>query len=79
MDDTSGAQYTGWVKIALAYWRQPTTAGHLLLLNDADGRPIIDARCESNNASQVFRLKGMWYHGLTLATRQSGVLHLHIL
>ena len=70
--------YTGWVKIALIYWRNPTTAGQVVLLRDINGRPILDARAEADNGSQVFRVTPQWYQGLQLQTLDSGTVQLHI-
>lgn len=75
----AAAFYTGQVKVALIYWRNPAAGGDLMLLQDADGRPIIDARAEGANQSQVFRLEPMWYRGLLLKTLGSGTVHIHIL
>jgi hypothetical protein len=74
-----GIIYTGQVKIAVAYWRNPSAGGDLVVLNDADGRPIIDGRAEAANQSQVFRVEPMWYRGLNLVTLGSGTLQLHIM
>ena len=78
--DTAAAAniYTGWVKIALIYWRNPAASGDLVLLQDINGRPILDARAETANGSQVFRVTPQWYQGLQLQTLESGTVQLHI-
>ena len=79
--DTASADvvYTGWFKAALIYWRNPSAGGDLMLLNDSDSRPIIDARAEGANLSQVFRTQPMWYHGIIMKTLGSGTVQIHIL
>ncbi len=78
--DTAGGGviYSGWLKIALIYWKGPTTIGHTAVLNDINGRPILDAVAEVALQSQVFRVTPMWYQGLNLATLASGLIELHI-
>lgn len=41
------------VFIRFIYWYNPTTIGHLLSLVDDNGNPIIPARCEVANQSQI--------------------------
>jgi len=79
--DTAGAGtiYPEHFKTALIYWRQPTTIGHLLVLEDIDGNPIWDARCEVIDQSQILRVQPMWYHGLVMPTLQSGLVQIHIM
>ncbi len=78
--DTAGGGtiYSGWLKIALIYWKGPVAIDDTVVLNDINGRPILDGVAEVAKQSQVFRVEPMWYQGLNLVTLDSGIVELHI-
>ena len=43
---------TGQIYVRWVYWYQPSTAGHLLNLIDAQGAVVLVAYCEKANQSQ---------------------------
>lgn len=79
--DTAGASviYQDWFKCTLIYWRRPLLVDDLLVLEDTDGNPIWDARCEVVDQSQILRVADMWYKGLVMTTLDSGLVQIHIL
>lgn len=79
--DTAGAGviYQDWFRCVTIYWRAPGTIGDVLVLEDVNGNPIWDARCEVADQSQVLRVANMWYHGLVMPTQDSGLVQIHIM
>ncbi len=63
--------------IKSVYWYNPTTAGHLLILTDGDGRGIISMIAEANNDSQQWDVETQFY-GIRCADMDSGTLYIYI-
>lgn len=76
--DTASADpvYTPHVKIKVIIWETPAAQGDQLILNTVDGNVILNATCEADGQSQIYRL-GKWYHGIVVDTIDSGVAYIH--
>jgi hypothetical protein len=75
--DTEGAVYTHSVKIKTIHWVTPAAADDVLIIKDKNGNVIVQAVCEVDGSSQIFRI-GKWYAGLTVDTLDSGTVLVHV-
>lgn len=82
--DTQGATvlWPTQVRIRFVEWYNPAAAGDLMEIQDKNNKPIVKARAEVANGTQVFSLGsgggGDWYNGLKVPVLTSGQLLIHI-
>lgn len=65
------------VKLRFIYWFNPTTAGDLCTLKDANGNFIAELRCETN-AKSVYHYVDAHYDNIYCDDMDSGTLYLYI-
>lgn len=77
--DTAGAtsSYPDMVHIKTVYWRNPVTPGDTAVIQQKNGKTLLDMRCEVANQSQIYNLDNK-YQGFIVPTLASGTLEIHI-
>ena len=74
---TSEEIKSGLTSIRFVYWYNPSTAGDLLSLIDANGFDIVVARCEIDGESQILPV-GLKVDGIHCDDMDSGTLYIYI-
>ena len=65
------------VYIKFVYWKTPTTVGHLVALQDQEGREIVSLRCETANESIIFPVVSV-VNEIHCDDMDSGTLYIYI-
>jgi len=73
--DTNADSIAGRIQIKKAMWGGVTTAGHDLVLTDADGSDLGTIKAGANDNVTLSHLEGMWVTDFTVTTIDSGTLY----